>query len=112
VFSKLPNNVNAAVYPNVFRWYNHIASFSVAQRTAFAGSVSCSSSSAKAASVADDDDMFGDVDEDTEEERREIECQKAQAAIASKRAAAGKVKEVAKSTVVLGVSPLEAETGI
>ena len=52
--------------------------------------------------------MFGDVDEDTEEELREIKAQQAQAALALKRA--NKPKEVAKSTVVWDVKPQEAET--
>ena len=67
-------------HDQVARWYKHIASFTTGEVASFCAcdsSSACCSSEAPAA-AADDDDMFGDVEEDTEEERRELECQKAQ----------------------------------
>ena len=59
--------------------------------------------------VAEEDEMFGDVDEeDAAELERELKAAKAQAELAAKRA--GKKKEVAKSTIVFDVKPVELET--
>ena len=105
----------AEKFPNVLRWYRHIASFSAEEKAAAAaGSSSSSSSSAapaaeekKAAADDDDFDLFGDDDND--EHEAEIE-RRAQEQLA-KKAASGKTV-IAKSAIVFEVKPLGTETDL
>lgn len=123
LFNALGKAPDAAKFPNVARFYNHIASFSADARKAFpaafgakAGAAAAkggkaAAPAAKAAAPApaeeDDDaaDLFGDDDDDA-----------AAAKIAAKAAAAKKTEEpkkekkasVDKSSVVYEVKPLEA----
>ena len=112
VFQQVANEVDAKTYPYVARWYAHIASFTVQQRSAFEGVVTETKGETvvtETKPVDEEDDMFGDVDEeDAAELERELKAAKAQAELAAKRA--GKKKEVAKSTIVFDVKPVELET--
>jgi len=109
--------VDASKYPHVARWLSHITSFSPAQRALWGGvAVAASSASAKPpaaapakkAAAADSDDDFG-MSSDDDDEAEAIIARKA-AEHAAKKAATGKAKPVAKSSVILFVKPEDAET--
>lgn len=113
LFDALSKAPDAAKYPNVARFYNHIASFSADQRKKFgaviggaaAGKAAPAAAPAKAAAKDEDDvDLFGDDGD---------------AAAAAVRVEAPKVEEpkkkekkqvVQKTICVYDVKPLEAET--
>lgn len=102
-------------YPHALRWYNHIKSFSDAERKA-AGAGACplkaggatTTAPAKAAAKDDDDDidLFGsDEEEDAEAAKIREERLKAYAAKKSNKPAL-----IAKSSIVLDVKPWDDET--
>ncbi|OWR42400.1 elongation factor 1 beta [Danaus plexippus plexippus] len=105
----------AASLPHALRWYNHIASYSSAERKAWADGVSPLSAGAKptapAAAKKDDDDddidLFGsgDEEEDAEAARVREERLKAYADKKSK-----KPTLIAKSSIILDVKPWDDET--
>ncbi|KAJ3304071.1 Elongation factor 1-beta [Kappamyces sp. JEL0829] len=118
----------AAKYVNALRWYNHIASYKIAETKQFPGQKKAASeygpkgaAPAKAASPAkpaakpaakeedddDDLDLFGS-DEEEDEENEKLKAQRVAEYNAKK--AAGKPKPVAKSMVILDVKPWDDET--
>lgn len=121
-------SVDAKKFANVARWLKQITSFTPEQRAAWPGAVvaaassSASSSSAAAAAPAaaaakpaaaakkaaasDDDDGFDMSSEDDEETLAIIAKKNAEKAAKNK----GKPEVIAKSSVILFVKPLEAET--
>ena len=120
-------SVDAKKYANVARWLKQITSFTPEQRATWAGAVvapaaasaSASSSSAAAAAPAaaaakpaaaakkaDSDDDFAMSSEDDEETLAIIAKKNAEKAEKAK----GKPALIAKSSVILFVKPLEAET--
>merc|ERR1712017_4110 len=65
--ASVPDDLDAAKFPNVARWARHIRSFSEAERSAWGGA--SKSAAAPAAEEEDDDDvdLFGSDDEEDEE---------------------------------------------
>ncbi|CAF2830725.1 unnamed protein product [Rotaria sp. Silwood2] len=113
-------------FENALRWYNHIASFSDAEKTKFQGtrqsldhygrqpgqdhqekhefkSLSVNPAEKPAAADDDDVDLFGDEDEGESEQTKQR-----LAAYAEKKAK--KPTIVAKSTIVLDIKPWDDET--
>ncbi|XP_013180122.1 PREDICTED: elongation factor 1-beta' [Papilio xuthus] len=106
----------AASLPHVLRWYNHIASYSAAERQTFAAGVSplkagatTTTAPAAASKEEDDDDVdlfgSGDEEEDAEAARIREERLKAYADKKSKKPAL-----IAKSSIILDVKPWDDET--
>uniref|UniRef100_A0A1A9VX73 Translation elongation factor EF1B beta/delta subunit guanine nucleotide exchange domain-containing protein n=1 Tax=Glossina austeni TaxID=7395 RepID=A0A1A9VX73_GLOAU len=114
VFDAL-DNVPAGDYPHVQRWYRHIASFDVKEKSVWSGELlpqvisakPTVNSSAPAAEAGDDDvDLFGsDEEEDAEAAKIREERVAAYAAKKSKKPAL-----IAKSSVLLDVKPWDDET--
>jgi len=121
--------VDGKKYPHVQRWLNHISSFTPCQRAQWPGehascsSGACASSSSAAAAkpaaaaapkkpaaakkpASDDDDGFDMSSEDDEETLAIIAKKNAEKEAKNK----GKPAVIAKSSVILFVKPLEAET--
>jgi len=98
---------------HALRWFNHISSFSEAERTAFPGAAAApavpAAPAAKKAAADDDDDfdMFGDEEDDEEVAKRNAERV---AAYQAKKAASSKPALVAKSSVLLDCKPWDDET--
>lgn len=98
-------------YPNVQRWYKHIASFESSEKAAWGGSAvpQCAGAKPTVAAAADDDDdvdLFGsDEEEDAEADKIREERLAAYAAKKSKKPAL-----IAKSSVLLDVKPWDDET--
>ena len=106
----------AASLPHALRWYNHIASYTPAERKAFAqaanpltagGKPTAPAPAAKADDDDDDVDLFGsgDEEEDAEAARIREERLKAYADKKSKKPAL-----IAKSSIILDVKPWDDET--
>lgn len=107
----------AVKYPHALRWYNHIKSFTDAERRALGGgacplkTASTTTAPAKPAAKDEDDDdddldLFGsDEEEDAEAARVREERLKAYAAKKSTKPAL-----IAKSSIVLDVKPWDDET--
>lgn len=95
---------------NLFRWHKHIASFSDAERKAWAaGSTKVAAPAAapaKAPAKDDDFDLFEDEEEESEEARR-IKEERVRAYEEKK---AKKPALIAKSNVILDVKPWDDET--
>lgn len=95
---------------HLFRWYKQIASYSDAERKAWAGAKGAAAACAKSAAPAkkddDDIDLFGDDEEESEEAKRiKEERVKAYEEKKSKKPAL-----IAKSNVILDVKPWDDET--
>ncbi|KAK9701040.1 EF-1 guanine nucleotide exchange domain [Popillia japonica] len=109
--------IPAGSYPHALRWYNHISSFSDAEKKTFAvgscpfksapATIQAPASTKKAAGDDDDDvDLFAsDEEEDAEAIRIREERLKAYADKKSK-----KPELIAKSSIVLDVKPWDDET--
>ncbi|CAH2093099.1 unnamed protein product [Euphydryas editha] len=105
----------AASLPHALRWYNHIASYTPAERKAWAAGVSPLNAGAKPTAAApakkeeeddDDVDLFGsDEEEDAEAAKIREERLKAYADKKSKKPAL-----IAKSSIILDVKPWDDET--
>jgi elongation factor 1-beta len=114
--SSLLTSISAAVcskkYPHVSRWLTQITSFSVCQRAAWGGVVSAPAAAKPAAKPvaakkpASDDDFAMSSEEDDEETLAIIAKKNAEKAEKAK----GKPVLISKSSVILFVKPLEAET--
>jgi len=110
-FSEL-KNAPSSEYQHALRWYNHIKSYSQAERSKWAGA-SASGGAKPSASKAEDDeediDLFGDDDEEDDEEKQRIkeERLKAYAEKKSKKPAL-----IAKSNIILDVKPWDDETDL
>ncbi|XP_044740374.1 elongation factor 1-beta'-like [Chrysoperla carnea] len=100
--------------PHVLRWYNHIKSFTPAEKQTFGAAACPLKAGAKPTTTAppakddddDDVDLFGsDEEEDAEAERIREERLKAYAEKKSKKPAL-----IAKSSIVLDVKPWDDET--
>ncbi|GBP68544.1 Elongation factor 1-beta' [Eumeta japonica] len=114
VFEQL-GKAPAANLPHVHRWYNHIASYTPAERKTWVEGVSPLTAGAKPTSAPvkkeeeddDDVDLFGsgDEEEDAEAARIREERLKAYADKKSKKPAL-----IAKSSIVLDVKPWDDET--
>jgi len=126
-YAQVSNNISRSEFPHVVRWASHIAALIAARKLqpvqveAQVDSQHASSSSAAAAvtdapaqeAKKDDDDfdLFGGDDDDDAAAAEELLKRKREEAAA--KAAKGKKKDVvAKSTVVLDVKPMEAETDL
>ena len=92
---------------HALRWFNHINSFSGAERKAFGGSAAPAKAAAVAADDDDDFDMFGDEEDDEEIAKRNAERI---AAYHAKKALSNKPAVVAKSSILLDVKPWDDET--
>lgn len=111
LFDALAKAPDAAKYPNVARFYNHIASFSADQRKKFAAALGAAAGKAGAAAPApakadeDDVDLFGD---DADAAAAAVKVDKP----AAKEEPKKKEKKVVvqKTICVYDVKPLEAET--
>jgi len=103
-----------AKFPHVLRWWNHINSYSTAERAAFPAPVTAAPAAAPATAAekkpeqpksADDDfDLF----EQTEEDKAAIEAELKRKAEEAMKAA--KAKGQARSQIVLDVKPWDDET--
>merc|ERR1712188_331848 len=105
--ASVPDDLDAAKFPNVARWARHIRSFSEAERSAWGGA--SKSAAAPAAEEEDDDDV--DLFGSDEEEDEELEAER------SRRLAESEAKKkekgvIAKSSVVLDVKPFDDETDL
>jgi len=114
-------SVDAAKYPHVARWLNHVLSFTPCVRAKLAGAAAAPAKAAAAPAAkpakkaADSDDDFMDLSDDDDDDD-------AAAALIAKKAAekkaaeeaAGKKKKVviAKSTVVIDIKPFDSETDL
>jgi len=116
-FAKIGSEPNAKL-AHAARWYRHIASYSESERNAWAAPASAAAAPAPAAAAAapakaaeakdeDDIDLFGDEEEDDEWEKERARRAKE---LEDKRAAEGKTKPIAKSSVILDVKPIDDET--
>jgi elongation factor 1-beta len=119
VYNQLaPGAVDAKALPNLARWYEHIASFSVKARSSWKGAVSAAAKPAaspkaaaspkKEAKPKDDDDDFDFGDDDDEEEgpsAEEIIKKKQEEAAKASHAPSG-----GKSSVILDIKPWGLET--
>jgi len=119
-YAQISNNVSRAEYPHVVRWASHIAALICARKlqSVQVEAQQASSSAADEAPAAetkkddDDFDLFGGDDDDDAAAAEELLKRKREEA-ATKAAKDKKKKEVvAKSTVVLDVKPMEAETDL
>ncbi|EQC25524.1 hypothetical protein SDRG_16607 [Saprolegnia diclina VS20] len=117
-FAKLSSAPDASKYPNVYRWYVHIAAklgraayAPKAAAPAAAKPATPKAATPKAAKPADDDDddMWGDDDEEEDEAAKAAAKKRADAAKASKKE---KAKPIERSQVVIEVKPWEAETDL
>ncbi len=115
LFDSFKEAPNAKTYPNVARWYSHIASYSAEERSAVGSASSAPVAAAPAASASeskeeeDDFDCFGD--DDPEDEARQAEIQRI--ADEAKKAKEDKGKVVIeKSVVVIEVKPWDSETDL
>lgn len=103
----------AASLPHALRWYNHIASYSPAERKAWVAGVSPLKAGGQPTAAApakkDDDDEIDlfDSDEEEDEEAAKIREQRLQA-YASKKSK--KPALIAKSSILLDVKPWDDET--
>ncbi|KAL2818283.1 hypothetical protein BJX63DRAFT_383876 [Aspergillus granulosus] len=116
-FSSAPD---AEKYPNVARWYKHIASYE-AEFSSFPGDASAAYTAygpegaelpvnPKPAAADDDDmDLFGS---DEEEEDAEVVAERERRLAEYKKKKEGKPKAVAKSIVTLEVKPWDDETNL
>merc|ERR1711920_867807 len=99
-------------YPNVFRWYVHIASKKGLRAILAGASVQKKAAAAPKKAAADDDDdddLFGDDDDESDDEEAKAAAKKrADAAKAKKQ----KAKPVGRTQVVFEVKPWEAETDL
>jgi len=139
IFKSIPSAPEASKYPNVYRWYVHIASkvgivAAICKKHAAAPKPSTPKAAAPKAATPkaatpkaatpkaatpkkaaaddddDDDDLFGDDDDEEEDEAAKAAAKKrADAAKANKKE---KAKPVERSQVVLEVKPWEAETDL
>jgi len=119
-FAYVWNTVDETQYPQVARWYNHIAALIGSGRLAKVVPAPAEDAGAeeteapeekKVEKSADDmlDDMFGDDDEEAEAEADRIRAQKAAEAASKKK---DKPAVIAKSTVILDVKPMEDTTDL
>lgn len=112
LFDALAKAPDAAKFPNVARFYNHVASFSAEQRKKFAaalgaGAAGAGAAPAKKAAAKDEDDdvdLFGE-DGDAAAASVKVAAPKKEEAVKAK-----KPKPTAKTICVYDVKPLEAET--
>ncbi|KAI9845314.1 MAG: Translation elongation factor 1 beta [Sclerophora amabilis] len=125
-FKGLKDSPTPAQYPNVYRWYKHIASYqsdfsslpgdpSKAYTTYGPEASDATLNPAKApAAAADDDDevnLFGSDDSDDEEEEDPEVVRRREERLAEyKKKKEGKTKPAAKSIVTLEVKPWDDET--
>jgi len=112
VFEAVGSAPDAEKYPNVARWYAHIASYGDKAKS-FPGEKKPASAYGPAAPAAaedddddDDDDLFGS-DSETDEEAEKLKAQRLAEYRAKK---AQKPQEAAKSLVILDVKPWDDET--
>lgn len=109
VFSQLSAGISKTDYPNIYRWFFHIASFPASVRSSWASSAAkapAKSETKKAAPKKTDDDFdFDDSDDsdDGESAAAIIAKKKAEAEEAAKKKA--KAAPVGKSSVILDVKP-------
>ncbi|KAF2899830.1 hypothetical protein ILUMI_06354 [Ignelater luminosus] len=112
-FQALGNKAPNASYPHALRWYNHIKSFSDAERKSFGAGANplktAAPTTAPPAAKDDDDDdvdlFASDEEQDAEAERIREERLKAYADKKAKKPAL-----IAKSSIVLDVKPWDDET--
>ncbi|KAJ6647560.1 putative elongation factor 1-beta [Pseudolycoriella hygida] len=102
----------AGSVPHVQRWYRHIASFPVQERSAWGGQALPQVAGAKptTAPAADDDDdvdLFASEDEEESAEAERIKAERVAAYTAKK---SKKPALIAKSSVLLDVKPWDDET--
>ncbi|XP_034834557.1 elongation factor 1-beta' [Maniola hyperantus] len=106
----------AASLPHALRWYNHIASYTPAERKVWAQGVSPLNAGAKPTAAApakkdddddDDVDLFGSGDEEEDAEAARIREERLQA-YADKKSK--KPALIAKSSIILDVKPWDDET--
>jgi len=111
-FASVGTAPDAKKYPHANRWYKHIASYSDAEKQeALSAAPAPSAAPAKPAKDEDDIDLFGDDDEDAEEQKKELEKRKKE--IEDKKAAAGKKPApIMKSAVNFDVKPYDDETDL
>lgn len=102
VYKQIASCPEPSTYPNVYRWYVHIAS-KCGIRTLWSGSAS-----KKTEEKEEDDDLFGDDDDDDEA----AEAAKKRAETAKNAKAKEKKKVVERSQVVCEVKPWEQETNL
>eukprot|EP00010_Vexillifera_abyssalis_P008005 CAMPEP_0201544436 /NCGR_PEP_ID=MMETSP0173_2-20130828/1045_1 /ASSEMBLY_ACC=CAM_ASM_000268 /TAXON_ID=218659 /ORGANISM="Vexillifera sp., Strain DIVA3 564/2" /LENGTH=212 /DNA_ID=CAMNT_0047952545 /DNA_START=79 /DNA_END=717 /DNA_ORIENTATION=+ len=98
-------------FVNVSRWYNHIATFSDEQKSAFSSASSAAAPAAAAGGADEDDDSDVDLFASDDDADAEWEAEKAkrQADADAKKAAAKKAAPVLKSIVVLDVKPWDGD---
>lgn len=112
-FQALAGKAPGANHPNALRWYNHIKSFSDAEKKKFPGGAcpmkTGTTTTAPPAKDDDDDDvdLFGSDEDDAEAEKIREERLKAYAEKKSKKPAL-----IAKSSIVLDVKPWDDETNM
>jgi len=114
-FASVSSNVDAAAYPHVSRWFNHIA-FLIATNKLAKGKAGAATpapaAAAPAAAKADADDSFSFDDDDEDDGAAATLIAKKKEEEEKKKEAAKKAAPVGRSTVVLDVSPSEAETDL
>merc|ERR1719399_726843 len=113
-FKHFNGAVDAAKYPNVARWFNHIQALTL--KGGFASSPANAPTVGAATAAADDDDedddddddLFGDDDSDEEEAERARQAKVSE----EQRARQAKKEEASKSLLALEIKPWEAETDL
>jgi len=106
-FSGITSAPDANKAPHVARWWNHINSFSADERKAFGAAQKVETKESK---DENDIDLFGeDAEADAEWEK---EIQRRADESEAKKKAAGKVREAAKSAVVIDVKPWDDTTDL
>eukprot|EP00946_MAST-07B_sp_MAST-7B-sp1_P001114 g1114.t1 len=134
VFETLSMSVgNDTSLPHIYRWFQHIASFSAAERAAWGAAVAAPAAPAPAAKAApkkaaapadddddDDDDDLDDMFGDSDDEEKEAAWQAKIDAIAAehnakkeaKRIAKGKAKRRDINSYIFDVKPYDTETDL
>jgi len=112
-FKGIEKAPDATKYVNVSRWWNHIHHFDATVRKTWPGEGAAASAPAAAAKEEkkddDDVDLFADEEDDAE---HQAEIQRRADELEARKKAAGKVREAAKSAVVLDVKPWDDETDL
>nr|CCA20862.1 EF1 guanine nucleotide exchange domaincontaining protein putative [Albugo laibachii Nc14] len=109
LFKQIPSCPEPSQYPNVYRWYVHIASkFGVRALWSGIAPKKTPTEPSKTQTEEDDDDLFGD---DDDEEAAEAAKKRAETAKNAKEAK-NKKKVVERSQVVVEVKPWDKETDL
>jgi elongation factor 1-beta len=107
VYKEIKAAPDAKKYPHVSRWFNHVESYTVEERSNLRAGTVPTAGAAPSKAAEDELDLFGDDDEDDAEYERQLEERRK----AADEAKGKKAKTtIAKSSLLLDVKPWDDET--